>query len=229
MAGALKRLLSLGKAKVDKAISAEEDKDPIMMIEAGLSEARKHLSEYESAVQETGAEKIRLEKEGTRIKEEVKLWGKNAKTALEEGGKRADELATTSFERQTIFETELEGIQSQYKMAKKGFETMTSRLLEQKSLIKNQESKMGSLKAKNKAAQANLKMRETISKFEGSGNSFDQISRFEDKVNEDCNRVEAADAMDEVANGEDLDSQFEKMESKSAVSDKLAALKASMK
>ena len=59
MAGIFKRLLSLGKAKADKAISALEDKDPIMMIEAGLSEARKNLADFESAVQEAGAEKIR--------------------------------------------------------------------------------------------------------------------------------------------------------------------------
>ena len=167
----------------------------------------------------------KLEKEVSRLKEEVKRWGDNAKTALQE---KNEGLAVKALERQTTFETELTGIQSQYKTAKKSFETMTARILEQKNIIKTQESKMGSLKAKHKAAQANLKMRETISKYEGSGNSFDQIARFEEKVNADCNKVEAADAMDEVANGEDLDSKFEALENKSSVSDKLEALKASM-
>jgi phage shock protein A len=225
MSNILSRLFKVGKAQANKAVSALEDKDPIVMIEAGLSDARKNLSNFESSVRDMGAEKVRLDKEVVRVKDEVKRWGEHAKTALEENN---EGLATKALERQTTFETELEGLTAQHKVAKKGFEAMTQKVLSQKELIKNQESKMTSLKAKHQAAQANLKMRETIAKVEGGTSSFDQIARFEDKVNETCNKVEAADAMDEAANGEDLDAQFDKLESKSSVSDKMAALKASM-
>ena len=225
MANILKRLFNVGKAQANKAVSALEDKDPIVMIEASLSDARKNLSEFESAVRDAGAEKIRLEKEVKRVKDEVNRWGDNAKTALEENN---EGLATKALERQTTFEGELEVLQTQYKSSKSGFEKLMEKVLAQKERIKTQESKMGSLKAKHAAAKANLKMHETISKAEGSTSSFDQIARFEDKVNADCNKVEAADAMEDTAKGEDLDAQFEKLETKSSTSDKLAALKASM-
>lgn len=225
MAGFWKRLSNIGKAKANQAINALEDQDPIGLIESSLSEARKNLAQFESAVRDSGSEKIRLDKEVIRISGEVKRWGDNAKSAMEEGNEK---LAVKALERQTTFEEELVGLKQQQKIAKSGFEKMTNKIIEQKGLIKTQQSKMGSLKAKHKAAQANLKMRETITQFEGSGSAFDQISRFEDKVNADCNKVEAADAMEDVAKGEDLDAQFEEMENKSAVSDKLAALKASM-
>ena len=42
------------------------------------------------------------------------------------------------------------------------------------------------------------------------------------------NKAEAADEMEEAIQGEDLDKQFDELESKGEVSDKMAALKAKM-
>jgi phage shock protein A len=223
--GLFSRISNIVKAKANRAVEAAEKEDPVGIIKAQLQEAKKNLGEFESAVRQQGAEKIRLEKQVDSLKAEVKSWGKKAEIALGEGN---EDLATKALERQTELENELESAKSSLKSITVRFDKMKAKVVSEKQKIDSCTKKVSTLQAQQNAAKANLKMRETISKYEGNGSAMDQIALYEEKVQALQNESEAADEMEEEATGADLDKQFEELESKSDVSDKMAALKAKM-
>ena len=155
----------------------------------------------------------------------MKKWGKNAETAVTEG---KDDLAGKALERQMGLETELASTKASLKSMTLTFDQMKDRMFAQKKKIETYATKMSSLKARQKSAQSNLKMRETLSKYEGSDSAFDQISRYEDKVEDLINKSTAADEIDVEENGTDLDAEFADMNASSSSNDRLAALKAKM-
>lgn len=221
--GILSRITNVIKAKANKAVEAAEAADPVGIMKAALKEAQENLGQFESAVRDHGAEKIRLEKKVEDLKANVKKWGSNAEAAMGEGN---EALAEKACERQTEYETELASTKAALKATSDSFEKMTTKIISEKKKMDACKAKMSSLEARQKAAQANLKMKETLTAHEGSGSALDRISVFEDKISDLENKVTASDELEEAVKGEDLDSQFEELENKGSTSDKMAALKA---
>ena len=219
----LKRIGNILKAKANRAVEAAEMQDPVGVIKSQIHEAQEQLKEFENAVHTYGAEKVRLEKKVVELKEQARKSGKSAETALKEGN---EDLAVKLLQRQAETEAELETTKKNLKTTEVGFEQMKRKMGDRKKYVEDGQRKIGSLEARQKAAQANLKMRDTMAKFEGNGSAFDQIGIFEDKIEELENKASVADEIELEEKGEDLDAQVEALEAKSAVEDRLAALKA---
>lgn len=222
----LSRIGNLVKAKANRVVESAEKSDPVGIVKQQMMEAKKQLGDYEQAVREMGAQKIAVEKDVEVAKSEVKDWGKNAETAMNNGN---EDLARKALERQTEAENKLNSLKTSLKTSTANFEKMKQRLVEQKTIIDKKSSEIRTLESRQKAAKANLKMRETMTKYEGNDSAMDQISIFEDKVAEMENEAQAADELEEAMGGEDIEKEFEAMTSDGAVDDKMAALKAKMK
>ncbi len=222
----LGRIGNLVKAKANRVVEAAEKSDPVGIVKQQMMEAKTQLAEYEQAVRQMGSEKINVEKQVQEAKAEVADWGKKAELAMGEGN---EELARKACERQTEAETKLNSLKTSLKTATANFEKMKQRLVEQKGLIDKKDGEMRTLESRQKAAQANLKMRETMTKYEGNGSALDQIDIFEQKVSEMESEAQAADDIEDALGGDDIEKEFAALSSDGATDDKMAALRAKSK
>jgi phage shock protein A len=223
--GLFKRISNIVKSKAEKVVSAAEAQDPVGIVKSQIQEAKKDLGDFESAVQDLGAQKHRLDNEVKELTAESKKWEKGAQAAL---SSENEELARKSLERKAEVDQQLVATKGQLKVADSNFEKAKVKLFEQKKYIEQKGREVSSLEARQKSAQANIKMTQTMAKYEGNGNSIDQIEIFSDKVKDLENKAAACEEMDLEAKGEDIEAQLEDLAQDSAVDDALAKMKAKM-
>lgn len=219
------RLKNIVSANANKALSAAESKDPAAIAEDQIRQHKEQVARFESAVKKLGSQKIGTEKDIERLKGDVKDWGKKAEMAMEEGN---ETLAEKALERQTQMEQELSTKQAFLKTTAAQYDKTVKTLKAKKEQIQQIQMELSSLKARQEAAKANLEMQKAQVSFEGNGCAIDQIDLMKKKVGDMENEATAGVDLAEDMQGEDIDAQFEKLESSGAVNDKMAALKAKM-
>lgn len=220
--GFLNRIMSIGKAKVNRAIEAQEDKDPAGQMKVKIQEQHKLINQFKDAVRQQHSDKVRHEKEDARLKDDVKRWQKNAETAMSEGD---EDLARQALERKKRAEEELARTRTTLKSISAQYEKAESQLIASRKKLEEYESQVSSLEARQKSAQANKAMREATSKFNANAGSMGEIERYKQKVEDMETGLEFDEEFENKTTGADVDQKFADMERDHAVDDELEKLR----
>lgn len=222
--GMFDRIKNIFGAGVEKVVSGAEDKDPAGIIKHILKQEEERLIKFKDALKDLGAEKISLEKKVSELKTSIKKWEDNAKFALEEENEK---LATQALEKQTEAEDELESTNKLLKSIASKYDKYVKQISEQSKLIETKKSELKVLEARQKSAQNTLEMQKSFDSIGESG--LNQTDALKSKIDEMENKVTAAEELEEDLSGDNLEDEFEELEKRNEVSDKLAKLKAKMK
>ena len=225
MSGLLRRWFNVLRGKAESVTEEIESADLCAVLKVSLEDEKKNLQEAERALNQVGGQVKSLEQDVQSLERSVNDWGHNAETAL---GKGDETLAKKALERQASVEGELKAKKNALVSIKASYSKLTDDILARQGKVRDVESRLTTLRAQEKAADITLKARETVGAHAGDGNALNQISVFEDKVREKVNVATAAGEFDAKASGADVDKEFTDMNRKTAVDDRLAALKAKM-
>ena len=220
--GIWQRISTLVKANINAMISKAEDPEKILNqlivdMQEQFVEARKQVA---VAIADEKRLKRQYEQELTKVRE----WEKKAMTAVKAG---RDDLARQALARKGEHDTLAAQFQEQWVMQKQASDQLRDALTRLNDKIHEAKRKKNLLIARQKRAEAQKKIQETMSGLNDTG-AFDTFARMEEKV--DRMEAEAQAAMElDGSMGDDLDAEFRALESSDAAQDDaLAALKAKM-
>ena len=220
--GIWSRISTLIKSNINAMISKAEDPEKILTqliidMREGFVEARKQVAV-------SIADEKRLKRQYEQELGKAREWEKKAMTAVKAG---RDDLARQALARKGEHDVLATQFQEQWVLQKQAADQLREALTRLNAKIQEASRKKNLLIARQKRAEAQQKIQETMSNLNDTG-AFDTFSRMEEKVD----RMEAeAQASLELSGsmGDDLDAEFRALESSSvAQDDALASLKAKM-
>ena len=134
--GLFSRIKQICRAKANKAVTKEENKDPAALMQLAINDAQEQINTFRKAVQTQGAEKKRQEDLLEKYKAEAKKWGRNAETALAEGN---EDLARQALERQTSAEQNAEATKASLKTVTARYNSAKDNLLKNQKLVRDKD------------------------------------------------------------------------------------------
>jgi len=216
--GIFKRIASIFKANINYTLSNAED--PEKMLEQIVMEMNEQLVKTKQQVSAALADEKRLEKQYKAEEAEAQEWEQRAALAVKKGN---DELAKQALAQRNEHANLAAEYKSQWEKQKQAVNTLKESLRALERKIEEAGRKKNLLIARQKRAQAQKQIHETMSGLK-DGSAFETFDRMASKVDD----IEAkADAAVEMADMESdkLEDQFAELESGN-IDDDLAALKA---
>lgn len=220
--GIFSRIGTLLKANINDLISKAED--PEKILNQLIIDMKEQLIEAKKQVAVAIADEKRLHKQ---LENEMNLsreWEKKAMMAVRAG---RDDLAREALMRKTEHDNLAKEFQAQWEAQKAAADQLRDALRRLNAKIEEASRKKNLLIARQKRAEAQKTIHETLSGLNNSS-AFDAFGRMEEKIN----RIEAeASASAELAGemtGDNLASKFADLEKDHVADDALAALKAKM-
>ncbi len=216
----LSRISTLFKANINHAISKAED--PEKMLEQIISDMREQLVQAKQQVARAIADEKRLQKNYQNEEATAQEWERKATLAVEKGD---DNLARQALGRRKERAQLASEYKVQWEKQKQAVESLKQHLQALESKIEEAQRKKTLLIARQKRAQAQKQIQETLSGMRDSS-AFEAFERMNEKVDD----IEAkADAAAEMTDMEDtsLEDEFAALETND-VDEELAALKAKL-
>src|ERR1035437_3211425 len=164
----MERLATLWHARANRALDAVESKDLSSILEANLETEKHNLQQAEIALNEVGGQVKTMEQDVASLERSVADWAHNAETAL---GKGNEVLAKQALVRQTAVEQELSVKKQALEAVKASHAKLTNDILAREESVRDVTSKLGTLRAEEKAANVTLEARKTVGAFAGDGNA----------------------------------------------------------
>lgn len=221
--GIFGRLVNVVKANLNDLISKAED--PKKMLEQIIIDMQENLVEVKKEVAAAIADEKRLY---ARLKEQQDLaekWEKRAALAVNKGD---DSLALEALSRKKQADSLASDYEAQWTKQKEVADQLKSSIMQLQNKIEEAKRKKNILVARQKRAEAQKKIQDTMSKMNDTS-AFDSFARMEEKVNQIEAESEAALDLNQTLEGTDLDSKFKDLEKdNSDLDDDLAALKAKL-
>ncbi len=221
----LDRMKTLVKGKANQAMDKMEDKNIEAIVKEEIRKMKEEFREAKSAV----AKSITLVKEAenkfNKAKEEIEHWTNRAKQALTSEN---EELARKALEKKQEAEKDFNKYQGQVIERRKIADIHKAKVKKLQSRIEEAEDKQDELIAAAETARASKEINETLSGM-GKVSASDNLDRLEKSVNKMEAEAQASDELYEDLKEDDLEAQFEELESKDSVDDELAKLKDEMK
>jgi phage shock protein A len=219
------RMKTLVKGKANEAMDKMEDRNIEAIVKEEIRKMKEEFREAKSAV----AKSITLVKEAetkmNKAQEEMEHWNERAKQALEAGD---EELARKAIEKKQDAEKDLKKYQQQVEERRKIADIHKAKVKELQERIEEAEDRQDELIAAAESARATKEINETMSGL-GKTSASDNLDRLEKRVTRMEAEAQASDELYEDLKKDDLEAEFEKLESKDTVDDELAKLKAEMK
>jgi phage shock protein A len=215
------RIGTLLKSNVNDLISKSED--PEKMLNQMLIDMQQQLVEAKKQVAVAIADEKRLQKQYDKERQLSVEWEKKAMLAVKAGN---DDLAKQALARKTEHEKLAAGFQQQWQAQKAAVDQLKSALQGLNNKIEEAKRKKNLLIARAKRAEAQQSIADTMDGL-SSTSAFDTMSRMEEKIDKMEAEAAATYEMAEAASGDQLEEQFQALESEST-DDALAALKAKM-
>ena len=217
-----KRISTLLKSNINAMISKAED--PEKILNQLIIDMRQQFIEARKQVAVSIADEKRLKRQYEKELANSREWEKKAMTAVKAG---RDDLARQALARKSEYDQLHQQFQEQWMMQKQAVDQLRDALQRLNQKIQEAARKKNLIIARQKRAEAQKKIQETMSGLDDNG-AFDTFARMEEKVD----RMEAeAQAGLELAGamGDNLDAEFRALESSDvAQDDALASLKAKM-
>lgn len=222
--GILDRITTVVKSNINDLISRAED--PEKMLNQIIEDMREQIAEAKKGVVEVMATEKRLEAQYRKEMDEIAKWEDRAKQALENGD---DNLAREALTRKNEVSQRAEDYKQQWQAQKQESEAIQAQLRKLVNKYEEAQRKKGLLVAKQKRAEAQQKVANTMSSI-SDNDAFSYFNRMEDKVEQMSAEADATTALNESMEGNNLESKFEELDQGggSSVDDELAQLKAQM-
>lgn len=216
------RLKTLFKSNVNDAISKRED--PEKILNQLVIDMREQLVTAKKQVAIAIADEKRLKKQFEEAAGKANEWEQKAMLAVKAG---RDDLATQALNRQQEAANLAKEYQKQFESQREATEKLRASLRKLNDKIEDARRKKDLLVARQRRAQAQGKIHETLSSM-GDNSAFDTFDRMAEKVDQMEAEAEAHEELSEDMLGLDLEAQFRDLENTAGTDDALAALKARM-
>jgi phage shock protein A len=209
------RLANVFKAFVNAILGRVED--PQMMLEQTYSDLQSNLIQVRQAVAQAIATEKQLEQQLQKNRDQAETWHNRAAMAVQQEN---DDLAKQALQRKQQYVQAAAELEAQLKHQRESTAGLRQRFTELEAEVQKAYTKKQVLIARDKAAQAQTKANEILSKTTASG-ALSVMERMENKVQE---REAQAAALGEIGM-DTLDKKFKDYEGKSDLDAELLELK----
>lgn len=197
--------------------------DPERMIKQIIREMEENITQAKEDVVAAITSEKQLQRELESHRTLVEQWREKAETALTAG---KEDLARAALVRKKEYEAIVANLEPAWASAHTTSTRLKNQLKQLEDKLEEAKHKRSALLARQRASEAQRKMRDTAARFQTGLDTSARFARMEDKVAE----MEAnAAAWAELENSQNaLDKEFEELEIDQEVEDELAELKAKL-
>jgi phage shock protein A len=220
--GIFSRIGTLLKANINELISRAED--PEQILNQLILDMREQLMEAKKQVAVSIADEKRLKKQLDNELNLAREWEKKAMMAIRAG---RDDLAKEALQRKSDHDRISQEFQGQWEGQKAAADQLRDALRRLNAKIEEARRKKNLLIARQKRAQAQKKIQETMAGLNDTS-AFDTFNKMEEKISRMEAEAEASAELAEDMTGDNLASKFADLEADAGGDDALAALKAKM-
>ncbi len=200
--GIISRFTNVIRAYSNAALDKAED--PEKMINQMLTDLEAKKRQAKVQVTEALAQQKRLERDVEQEQAEAKKWEQKAILAVQNG---KDDLAKEALVRKKDHDTRAQGLEEQLAIHQQSTDALRNGYQQMDDKIEEIKRKKSLLVAKQKTAEAQEQIYQTIQGFGDTSGALDTIERMEEKVD---NMQARAEAMQEIS----LDSETDSLEKK---------------
>ncbi len=217
------RVSTLVKSNINALISGAED--PEKILNQLIRDMRQQFMEARKQVAISIADEKRLKKQYEGEHKKASEWEKKAMTAVKAG---RDDLARQALARKSEHDTIAEQFKEQWVAQKAAADQLKDALRRLNTKIQEASRKKNLLIARQKRAEAQKKIQDTMSGMSDNG-AFDTFARMEERVDRTEAEAQASLELSGELEGDSLAGEFAALESSDvAQDDALAALKSQM-
>jgi phage shock protein A len=220
--GIFQKLSLLLRSNINDAIARAEN--PEKVLNQLIADMREQLSKAKQEVAVAIADEQKLR---TQVEEEARQsreWEKRAMLAVKEG---RDDLAKQALVRQQEHAERAQSLDDTWRRQAEETEKVKASLRELNDKIEEAKRKKNLLVAKQKRAQAQRRIHETMSGL-SDRSAFDAFERVAEKIEDSERKALAASQVTEALSGDTLETQFKQLETGDDMDRRLAELKRQM-
>jgi phage shock protein A len=204
--GIFDRLSSLIRSNINDMISSAEN--PEKMLNQIIIDMRGQLAKAKQQVASAIADEKRLQDQVEGEFKQAQEWEKRAMLAVQSG---QDDLAKQALVRYNEHLQHGEELKATYQAHRMETEKLKNSLRELNDKIEEAKRKKNLLIARQKRAQAQQRIQETMSSMSDKS-AFEAFQRMEDKINENERKLIASAEIEEEFSGDRLVQDFKKLE-----------------
>ena len=223
--GLFDRFSQLLKSNINDLISKAED--PEKMLTQILDDLRGQLVKAKQQVAVAIADEKRLRDQADAEYKQAEDWERRAMLAVQEG---RDDLAKQALVRHGEHLSHGQQLEQTWEKQRAGSEKLKGQLREMNDKIEEAKRKKNLLVARQRHAQAQQRIQETMSSL-SEKSAFDAFSRMEERIETNERQIKAAAEIDEEFTGDTLQRDFKQLEKgagAASVDSRLLALKQKM-
>ena len=204
--GLFDRLSSLIKSNINDLISSAEN--PEKMLNQIIVDMRSQLVKAKQQVAAAIADERRLRDQADAEFRLAEDWEKRAMLAVQEG---RDDLAKQALVRQSEHASHAQQLQATWESHQAETEKLKSSLRDLNDKIEEAKRKKNLLLARQRRAQAQQRISETMSGL-SEKSAFEAFARMEEKIDQNERQIRAATEIDEEMTGDRLQQDFKQLE-----------------
>lgn len=217
--GFLDRVSRAVRANLNSLISQAED--PEKILEQTVIEMQDNLIQLRQAVAQAIATQKRTERQASQAAATADEWYRRAQLALQ---KDDETLAREALARRKSYQETADALNSQIQQQKGVVVKLKENMMKLESKLSEAKTKKDMYIARARSAKASQQLNEMLNRV-GTNRALDAFERMEEKVMQ----LEAqAEATAELNSGDDVEKQFQALESGSDIDSELATLKAKL-
>jgi len=223
--GLFDRLSTLLRSNINDLISRAED--PEKMLSQILVDMRSQLAKAKQQVATAIADEKRLRDQADGEYRQAQDWEKRAMLALQEN---REDLAKQALVRQSEHMTHAQQLEQTWESHRLETEKLKNSLRDLNDKIEEAKRKKNLLVARQRRAQAQKRIAETMSSL-SEKSAFEAFARMEERIENNERQLKASAEIDEEISGDTLANQFKQLErgaSSSSVDMRLMELKQKM-
>jgi phage shock protein A len=204
--GLFDRLSSLIKSNINDLISSAEN--PEKMLNQIIVDMRSQLVKAKQQVAAAIADERRLRDQADAEFRLAEDWEKRAMLAVQEG---RDDLAKQALVRQSEHASHAQQLQATWESHQAETEKLKSSLRDLNDKIEEAKRKKNLLLARQRRAQAQQRISETMSGL-SEKSAFEAFARMEEKIDQNERQIRASTEIDEEMTGDRLTNDFKQLE-----------------
>ena len=220
--GIFQKLSLLLRSNINDAIARAEN--PEKVLNQLIIDMREQLSKAKQEVAVAIADEQKLRSQVEEEARQAKEWEKRAMLAVREG---RDDLAKQALVRQQEHAERARSLEQTWQRQAQETEKVKASLRELNDKIEEAKRKKNLLVAKQKRAQAQRRIHETMAGMSDKS-AFEALERVAEKIEESERRAIAAAEVTHTLSGDTVEQEFKRLESGDDVDERLAALKEQM-
>jgi phage shock protein A len=204
--GLFDRIATLFKSNINDLISKAEN--PEKMLDQIVMDMKGDLAKAKQQVASAIADEKRLKDQAENELKQSQDWEQKAMLAIKEG---RDDLAKQALVRHNEHLTHAQSLQTTWQAHALETEKLKNSLRDLNDKIEEAKRKKNLLMARQRRAQAQQRIAETMSSMSDKS-AFEAFARMEEKINQNERMIKASSEIDEEFSGDKLSHDFKRLE-----------------